>query len=733
MPFINDIADIYNETGNNPLNSCIITPNKRAHRFLKQAIIYKKDSDGFLPKIFSIEDFISEHIPLIRIDEVDLSYILYEVFNAHTQTDEKDIDFEEFLTYSSILLQDFNELDMQLADGKDIFSYLNDAKAIQQWNPDGSELSPSQKEYLRFYNHLAVIYTKFRETLFNRGLCYQGMAYRYFAEHIVDITDELPWENIIFAGFNALTKSEEKIIKYFSTKKMVNTIWDADKYYTNNVDMEAGLYLRKYKNWTSHITDQTKNHFKEKAKNIEIIGVPGILGQARIASQIITEKTKDHTNADPSSFEDNTVIVPADESLLIPLLNSLPSHILKNTNITMGLSIQHSHAFRLTENMIQLHTHSSKISSLNTQNARLHKDDLLAVLNNNLISLLYSSKEPLKIDQSFLGEMAVSTILKQLDLSYLDYTFTSCNDAPIELVKKIQKLFNFLIQFKTNEDKNNIAPKERDALQQILQIFNRLESLITKNKKPTNLRGLQTLYKQLMVGMSQSFTGDITQGLQLMGLLETRLMDFENVIILSTNEDILPASAFTNSFIPADIRYEFDLPGIQERTAVFAYHFYRLIQRAKNIYLIYSSTKKAMSGGEKSRFIKQLEFELSKYNEKISIKHLLLNFEALKLKSPQDISIKKDHAVMQKLEYLATKGLSPTSLISYNQCSLKFYFKYIAKIYEPEDVEDIIDERIIGNVIHKILEDFYKPYLNKDFPAVKLKAFKKEIPQLIID
>ena len=233
--------------------------------------------------------------------------------------------------------------------------------------------------------------------------------------------------------------------------------------------------------------------------------------------------------------------------------------------------------------------------------------------------------------------------------------------------------------------------------------------------------------------MSQSFTGDITKGLQLMGLLETRLMDFKNVIILSTNEDILPASAFTNSFIPADIRYEFDLPGIQERTAVFAYHFYRLIQRAENIYLIYSSTKKAMSGGEKSRFIKQLEFELSKYNEKISIKHLLLNFEALKLKSQEDISIKKDHAVMLKLQAIATKGLSPTSLISYNQCSLKFYFKYIAKIYEPEDEEDIIDERIIGNVIHKILEDFYKPYLNKDFPSVKLKAFKKKIPQLIID
>jgi len=483
---------------------------------------------------------------------------------------------------------------------------------------------------------------------------------------------------------------------------------------------------------------QTKKHFKEIPKNIEIIGVPGILGQARIVSQIMAEKVDACKNdVSPTPFENNTVVVPADESLLIPILNSLASKTLQHTNVTMGLSIQHSHAFRLAENLIGLHVHSSKISSLHIKNSRFHKDDLLAVLNNRLITILNSTPENYKhnIEQTFLGEQAVNTIIHQSGLQLIEYAFQPCYNQPIELVKRIQFIFKHLILLKNKDGDDVIEAKEKDALQQILQIFNRLDALITDYKKPDNLKGLQILYKQLIAGLSQSFTGDINQGLQIMGLLETRLMDFKNVIILSSNEDILPASSFSNSFIPADIRYEFDLPGIQERTAVFSYHFYRLIQRAENIYLIYSSTKKAMSGGEKSRFIKQIEHELADYKgyKNISIRHQLLNFEELNFKTNQELIIKKDEKVIKKLESLATKGLSPTSLIAYNQCSLKFYFKYIAKIYEADEKDGIIDERIIGNVIHKILEDFYKPYINKDFPAHKLKELKEHLPQLISD
>jgi CRISPR/Cas system-associated exonuclease Cas4 (RecB family) len=739
--FIDEIVDLYlNDENTDALNTCIITPNKRAHRFINKAIKDNLKDGGFLPGVFSIDDFIFNHIPWLRIDEVDLTYVLFDVFKSLEKKEE--IDFDDFLGYSSILLHDFNEIDMQMADGKDIFSYLNDAKAIQQWNPDGSPLSASQKEYLRFYNHLADVYLNFRGVLFEKGICYQGMAYRYFAENIEEISTKLPWEKIIFAGFNALTKSEEQMIKAFTKKEIVKTIWDADKYYLDDTMMEAGMYLRKYKSWNSAIEKQSQNHLLSPNKTIEITGVPGVLGQVRLAAQIIDAKAElaedsslnEDKNQQASAFENNTVIVPADESLLLPLLNSLPTRVLKNTNITMGFSIQHSHAYRLAESIIYLHLHSSKISSLN-KNSRYHKDDLFAVLNNDLIALLNDGKmiNPKEISQTFAGQELVNTAINSYHLDSIAQAFESCHNKPEELVQKLRLVFHQILKLNTLENEAVISPEEEDALQQILLVFNRLQSLIAEHKKPNTLQGFYTLYKQLVQGISQSFIGKIDHGLQLMGLLETRLMDFENVMILSTNEDILPASAFSSSFIPSDIRFEFSLPGIQERTAVFAYHFYRLIQRAKNVYLIYSTSKKKMSGGEKSRFIKQIEFELQKYNTQITIKHQLLNFKDLIISQDQGIIINKDETVLKKLDELAKKGLSPTGLISYTKCPLQFYFKYIARVKEPDLPEDIIDGRVIGNVIHKVLENFYKPFVKKDFPYENLKILKKNLHKIIIE
>ncbi len=740
--FIDEIVELYlSDEAQNALSSCIITPNKRAHRFIKQAIINKSPKGGFLPGIFSIDDFIINHVPMVRIDEVDLTYILYEVFNQYNEQD--DVDFDDFLSYASILLHDFNEIDMQMADGKSIFSYLNDAKAIQQWNPDGSPLSASQKEYLRFYNHLAHIYLEFRKVLFEKKLCYQGMAYRYFAENISDISTHLPWKEIIFAGFNALTKSEEYMIKALTKKEMVTTIWDVDSYYLNDHMMEAGMYLRKYQSWNKDIEKQAQKHFMSSKKNIEIIGAPGILGQVRVASQIMSskiekeEKNNSGRNKEkPTHFENNTVIVPADENLLVPLLNSLPSEILKNTNITMGFPIQHSHAYRLAESLIHLHLHSSKISNLSSTISRYHKDDILAVLNNDLIAFLnhHTQIEKKDFSQAFIGEDMLSVIISKVDLNIIGDAFSSCNKQTEKLLEKLLLVFSQLIKLEPKKGKEKISQQELDAIHQISQIFTRLQNLIETNKKPDTLLGFYTLYKQLVQNLSQPFKGDIDKGLQLMGLLETRLMDFENVVILSVNEDILPASAFTSSFIPSDIRYIFELPGIQERTAVFAYHFYRLIQRAKNIYLVYSTTKKKMSGGEKSRFIKQLEFELERdknYNKNIKIKQQLLNFKNLNIHNNKEILVIKNSDVLKSLDKLATKGLSPTSLITYTKCSLQFYFKYIEKIYEPDSPEDIIDERIMGNVIHKILEDFYSPYTKKKFPYEKLISLKKNLPKII--
>ncbi len=731
--FIAEIVDVYIKNyATQALRTCIVTPNRRAHRFIKKDIIQQNDDNGFLPSFFSIDEFILNHIPMQRIEETDLTFILYEVF-IH-QKDYENLDFDEFLSYSSILLHDFNEIDMQMADGEAIFSYLTDTKAIQLWNPDGSPLSDSQKEYLRFYNLLAFVYHDFKSTLLEKNLCYQGMGYRYFAENIDDCLDKVSFENMIFAGFNALTKSEEKIIKTIKQRKQAILLWDVDSYYFKKEIMEAGMYMRKYKIWDSDIENQVQNHYQNN-KNIEFIGTAGILGQARIAAQIIEEQT--HKNNDKaqekSEFENNTALIPADESLLIPLLNSLSPSILKNINVTMGYPLQHSNAYRLADSFIKLHLHATRTSKQGTNKQSLYQNDLWEILNNDLIKNInpHQNKTSSPSAQSYIRESEVFSILIKWELSAIKTIFETCHNNPQHLLDKIHFLFLFILKKNKETEALNISDAESDAIMQLLAIISRLKKLQEKHQKPNTIQGFHILYRQLTKGLSQAFSGKIEEGIQLMGLLETRLMDFENIILLSVNEDILPASSFTNSFIPADIKYEFQLPGIQEKTAVYAYHFYRLLQRAKNVYLIYSTTKKKLSGGEKSRFIKQLEFELKKYNKHINIQNKLLTLDNIKIQNAPELSIKKDDKIQQRLQEIAIKGLSPTRIISYIRCPLQFYFQTVAKIKEPEQAQDIIDDRILGDAIHHILEDFFKPYIGKTFPFEKLNGFLKQIPELV--
>lgn len=721
--FIDEIADAFvSKDEISALKRCIITPNRRASRFIKKGIMERNPEGGFLPQIFSIDEFIFHHLQLIKLDEVDLTFHLYEVMQQQDPSTE--IEFEVFLNYSATLIHDFNEIDMNMANGKSIFSYLSEAKAIQQWNPDGSPLSDSQKEYLSFYNQLAFVYLDFRERLYAEQACYQGMAYRHFAENCDILLLKLDWENITVAGFNALTTSEEIIIKKLAKMPITQVLWDVDHYYLDDVLMEAGFYMRKHKVWSQEVEKQASNYFMQNDKIINITGSPGVLGQVRLVNQLLEVKDEKELA--------QTVVIPADENLLLPLLNSLSKELLEKLNITMGFPITHSHTYRLIESFIRMHLHAHKLNSLNSTQYRLHKTNLIEVLNNELLKKngIDSSKLTNTIPLHFVGSEMVSTILKEAGLEKLENIFKNHEDNAQYLNESISQLIDYILESKSLE-KGNISEQEIDALLQIKIIITRLSHLITKNNQPKRFLSYYTLYKQLIKTIKQSFLGKFDEGLQLMGLLETRLMDFKNVILLSTNEDILPASTHVNSFIPADIRYEYELPGVQERTAVFAYHFYRLIQRAKNIEIIYSTTKRKMSGGEKSRFIKQLQFELPRYNKEISMNEKLINFDDLMLSDQEEIIVEKDEDCIKRLDAIAKVGLSPTHIISYVRCPLQFYFKKIARIKEPEEFVETIDERMIGNVIHHLLEDFYQPYIGIDFPFEKLDELLKDLPELL--
>lgn len=726
MKFLDDIISQFKDQPElMSLTTCIVTPNRRAGRFLKKGLMDQFSVGGFLPEIISIDDFIFKQLPWIKLDEVDLTFKLYESFSSVT---EEEIAFDEFLNYANTLIQDFNELDMNMANAKSIFNYLSEAKAIQQWNPDGSPLSPSQKEYLRFYNQLSGVYQIFKENLKSENYCYQGMAYRFFAENLDNYVEEMSWNHLVLAGFNALTTSETQIFKKLASRKTTHLIWDVDQYYLDDDIMEAGMYMRRHSQWTHTIKEQASKNYKVDDKEINIISSPGVLGQARLAIQFL----KENYETNPSSL-DSTAVVTADENLLLGLLHSMPQELLQYTNISMGFPIMHTSAYRLIENIIRMHLQAEKLSDQNRNTFKITKALFQEYLQNKLILILTKENEIIDADVAFQflsQEKIVATIVEK-GLDKFDFLFRNTHENAISLN---QTIFQFIELVSTELSERKLDqknPQEYDALLQIKRVIERLRELMNIYHQPTNLKTYFNLFKQLLKNNKQSFIGDFENGLQLMGLLETRLMDFKTIILLSTNEDILPTAAHRASFIPNDIRYEFQLPGIQERTAVFAYHFYRLLQRAEKVYLLYSTSKKALSGGEKSRFIKQLEFELPKYNPKVKIHHQLLNFNNPHLNKSRHLFIEKDEQVLARLGDIAKKGLSPSAIINYVRCPLRFYLEKIARIKEAEKNDGLIDDRLKGTIIHRALEDFYKPYKGTTVPLNDFLEFKKQIPDLL--
>lgn len=704
------------------IETCIITPNQRAKRLIKQTIIERKPEGGFFPEVLSIDELIFKLVPYQKLDEVELIFKLFPIIQEKI---EEEITFDEFLNYASTLLQDINELDMNLVSGEKVFNYLSEAKAIQQWNPDGRPLSQAQKDYLNFYNQLAKVYTSFKKNLKNESAAYQGMAYRYLAEHTEIIYDLQEWKHFILAGFNALTTSEELIIKTIVDAKKAHLIWDVDAYYYNDPSMEAGLYLRKHSQWNSDVQKQLQHHFKEKKKEINIIGSPGVLGQARLAIQIIKENQEKDLN-----FLNQTTLIPADENLMLALLNSMPEELLKCTNITMGFPLAYTKSYQLVDQFIALHLSAQRLVQLNPKNFRIHRDDLSNIINNDLIKLLSQPIKDQEFHTRFLSKEALTAILHAHELECIEFAFENTDNQAETLNNKLVQVFHIMKKNLSKDEFKTIYAQELDATLKILDVLYRLNELLKVQKENIPLVSFQKLFNQLIRQNKQSFVGQIDHGLQLMGLLESRLMDFKNVILLSVNEDILPSSSFSSSFIPQDIKFEFNLPGIQEKTAVYAYHFYRLIQRAEKVFLLYSTSKRQLSGGEKSRFIKQLEFELPRYNSNININQQLLSFDSPHL-GGQDIEISKDENILQKLSEIAEKGLSPTSIKTYVKCPLQFYFKHIARIKEPDLNEDVIDERLFGNVIHDFLEKEYQKFYKQDWSIERLEKLRKSIADLL--
>lgn len=709
-------------------NITFVLPSKRSGLFLKTEIQKQLTNQAFLPKILSIETFIQEISGLDQADPIALIFEFYKVYKQIQPADQLD-PFESFSKWAQLLIQDFNEIDSNLLDATSILSYVNESKRIESWNLQSSDQTALTNKYLAFFDQIKSYYSELSNHLLSQSIGYQGLLYKKAVENLDAYIQRQSNPQYVFAGFNALNNAEEHIIHELLMRNHAEIFWDNDTFYINNNNL-AGKYFKKYSTQWDYYKTRKFNWLDNNinaTKNVYIYGLPKNITQIKKAGELLQEI---NTNKQVQ----NTAVVLGNEKLLPVLLNSIPKEI-NHLNITMGYELHNIPIAGFFNALFQLHL--NRTSDENT----FYYKDFLNVLQHPLIHSYWSNNNEINnilnqlIFQNktiFISKNEINTLVKhdKILIEFFDLLFGNWNNE----VSMILNQFNLIIDYiRKNNDLNTL---DREYLFRFHHVFQQLIHLNNDYGYINNLKTLYLFYKQILHTENLSFAGEPLKGLQIMGILESRVLDFENVIITSVNEGFLPSGSTQNSFIPLDIKTEKGLPTYKEKDSIFAYHFFRLFHRAKNIYILYNTETDDFGSGEQSRFITQLE--IAKANNALPHVNIIKNIILPKLvSSPVSLkTIKKTAPVLSGLKDLAAKGFSPSSLSMYIRNPLDFYKRKVLKLKEFKEVEETIAANTFGTIIHDTLEIFYQPVINKvlvkkDIELMKLKLNKEVTRQFI--
>lgn len=734
LPFLKQVAlHIHEHYKDNAEKLCIVLPGKRGALFLKHHLSDVYGKTIWLPEIISTEELINSISELNIPEEIDQICKLYESY-CHCYGDKAE-PFESFAKWGQLMLQDFNEIDRHLADPVQLYENLAEIKEIENWSLSGEELTEFQKNYLAFMHSLSGIYKKFTENLIKEGLATQGLSYRKACEKIENTHFADPFNKILFCGFNALNAAEIRIFSYFQKSGKAEIFWDGDPYYIKNEEHEAGLFLRKnLKIFAQKDPLFFSEHFKEK-KQIDIYSVPKQIGQALAVKQKVQEYI------DRNVPLDKVAIVLANEKLLWPVLRMLPEEV-KHINITMEYPLKFTSTYALLNSFIHLQINYSKQEK---KNKHIYHQDLISLLRQPLFSALIRARK----NQTDIGDILRK--IQQRNIAFIGATqlreFFGSGDELIDrliypsennltLCRTLHQVLSDLQKYFAEQEWTDESVLETEYISILIRCMNRMQKTLETYTYFHDIKAFKQLFSQSAGTSSAPFIGEPLQGLQLMGVLETRTLDFEHLILVNVNESVLPSGKSVNSFIPNDLKRAFGLPLFTDKDAIYSYHFYRLLQRAKEITITYDSETDTFGKGEKSRFISQLQLELKAYCPATEI-HEFTADAAGKLnivKSP--IQIAKTDLTLIKINEKAFRsdvysGLSPSALDTFKDCSLKFYFRYGAGLKETGTVEENAESNTFGSILHLSLEELYKDLIGLSLTKHDLEKKKKKVHETV--
>ena len=749
-PFLQQIAErYYTEFDGNLSKVAFVFPNRRAGLFLRQALARVTTKPLFAPDIYAINDLFFRESELKQADKITLLFTLYKIYkelidskkaqetksqeqtekkeNKAPQSDDnqnKEESFDRFCYLGEMILADFNDIDKYMADAKQVFTNVRDLKELENhfdWMSDeqkeiiekfwnvffkekankDSEKEDYKKCFAEIWEILPELYTKFKETLRAEGIAYDGMIFRDVAESDADLHLD-NYERVVFVGFNALTTTEQKLFEKCQKSGKGDYYFDYQSPEITANNNIAAQFIEENKKFKSrHELEASQN---PTDRQIELIAIPSDIGQTKQVYNILDKLQAEN----PENANLRTVVVLPNEQLLLPQLHAIPESI-KTVNITMGYPLSLTPVAALIQHIAvaQRNKRETDVQQDNGTTAKetyFYYKHVLAILNHPLIAESCPdevNKLNKEIHEKNLYLVSEGT-LQRNDLLKSIFS-ASNNDAPsfahyfesvIEALENLPSL---------NQENTQI---ESEFLQNYKAALTRISNNLEKFNIKIEPETFQRLLSQLTASQTVAFRGEPVEGLQLMGTLETRALDFENVIITSFNEDMFPRKSNTPSLIPYNLRRAFNLPTHEYHDAIFAYNFYRLIYRARRVYLIYDSRTGSQTG-EVSRYAAQLEYL---YKLKIDKKSVSYEVEMGK----GNLEIEKKDEVKEKLQKFADKKkISASAIDNYITCPMKFYFSNIEGLNDNNEVSESVEANTFGSIFHKAMQELYKPYKGK--------------------
>ncbi|HUS86605.1 MAG TPA: PD-(D/E)XK nuclease family protein [Bacteroidales bacterium] len=745
--FLKEVAhQLFEEFGNEPDNHCVVFPNRRSSLYFSKYLAEETDNPIWSPGLVTINELFIRDSDQVVADEITLVFELFSVYKGLRNSTPTSLD--DFFFWGEMMINDFDDIDKYLVNARTLFSNLKDLKEIEDrfggLSPETAEIvhkfwanfahgrmTAEKSDFLAVWEILGPLYMQFKNLLRGRGIAYEGMILRDQIEKLESgkWNPGTDFSCYHFVGFNALNLCEERLMTQLKRSGVARFYWDYDDYYLSeknpefkDVPHEAGHFitanLKKFgQDLSGSYSYGNLIGNNSKTGKWKVYSSPSDIAQAKLVPAILDSFGS--LGDDP----DETAIILTDEKLLLPVLNTMPEAV-KNTNITMGYPLCQTPLYSLVHNLLGL----QKNLRIESGSIYMLYTDVLRILKHQYIASLHGD-ECASLIRIINEENIISIPSTMLCTNNLFELLFRKAEGASGLVSHLRDIIACLNPDRSldSDKKEEIGSSiilRREYAYRLTLALNQLQSIFEKSGQETGINITIRLIDRIMKGLIIPFAGEPLKGLQIMGILETRALDFKNIVFLSVNEGKLPGTVAGNSYIPYNLREAFGLPTIKHQDSIYAYYFYRLLHKAENVSFIYNNNSEGIRSGEMSRFLLQLKYGANRPVFR-DTRFLIVPPGRFKDKIPKEDRITD----ILKHKYMSGGGehfLSPSALNTWVVCQMKFYYQYVSGLKEPEDIMEKVDSPVLGNILHEAMNQLLKPFIGKKLGNEEISELRSD-------